>query len=88
MLLFESVEVIFMPIYDFQCIKCGFKNEVMRKISAANVEACPECGAADSFTKQVSAPSFQLNGNGWYVTDFKNKPAPAAKTESKPTTSS
>ena len=73
-----------MPIYDFQCTKCGFKNEVMRKISAPNVETCPEC-AAETFTKQVSAPSFQLNGSGWYVTDFKNnKPTPAAKTESKP----
>lgn len=43
----------------------------MRKISAANIEACPECGA-ETFSKQLSAPSFQLSGSGWYATDFKN----------------
>ncbi len=60
-----------MPIYDFQCSSCGYKAEVMRKISAANIEACPECGA-ETFSKQLSAPSFQLSGSGWYATDFKN----------------
>lgn len=71
-----------MPIYDYQCSRCGHKAEVMRKISAANVEACPQCGA-EAFSKQLSAPSFQLNGSGWYATDFKNGSAkPAIKTES------
>lgn len=60
-----------MPIYDFQCSSCGYKAEVMRKISAPNVDVCPEC-AAQTFSKQLSAPSFQLNGSGWYATDFKN----------------
>jgi putative FmdB family regulatory protein len=74
-----------MPIYDFQCSSCGFKDEVMRKISAASIEACPKCGA-ETFSKQLSAPSFQLSGSGWYATDFKNgsaKPA-AASTMSNP----
>ncbi|OYY80370.1 MAG: FmdB family transcriptional regulator, partial [Methylophilales bacterium 16-45-9] len=30
-----------MPIYDYQCSSCGHKAEVMRKVSAAAVEACP-----------------------------------------------
>ncbi len=60
-----------MPIYDYQCTSCGHKAEVMRKISAANIEACPACGA-ETFSKQLSAPSFQLSGSGWYATDFKN----------------
>jgi putative FmdB family regulatory protein len=59
-----------MPIYDYQCTSCGFKKEVMRKISEPNVTACPECNK-ETFAKQVSAPSFQLNGSGWYATDFK-----------------
>jgi len=59
-----------MPIYDYQCSSCGHKAEVMRKISAASVEVCPECGK-ETFAKQVSAPSFQLTGSGWYATDFK-----------------
>ena len=66
-----------MPIYDYQCTSCGFKKEVMRKISEPNLTDCPECGKA-TFSKQLSAPSFQLNGSGWYATDFKgggSKPA-------------
>ncbi|MDD2834439.1 MAG: zinc ribbon domain-containing protein [Methylotenera sp.] len=59
-----------MPIYDYQCSSCGHKAEVMRKVSAASLEACPVCGQ-DTFAKQVSAPSFQLTGSGWYATDFK-----------------
>lgn len=59
-----------MPIYDFQCSSCGFKKELMRKISAPAQIACPECGQ-ETFNKQVSAPSFQLTGSGWYATDFK-----------------
>lgn len=76
-----------MPIYDYQCSSCGYKAEVMRKISAASVEACPKC-AAETFSKQLSAPSFQLNGNGWYATDFKNggsNTSPKASSESNST---
>ncbi len=75
-----------MPIYDYECSSCGHKAEVMRKVSAAAVEACPECGKA-TFAKQVSAPSFQLTGSGWYATDFKggnNAKKPEATAESAP----
>lgn len=74
-----------MPIYDYQCTSCGHKDEVMRKISAASIEVCPACGA-ETFSKQLSAPSFQLNGSGWYATDFKNgsnKAAPSQDTSVK-----
>lgn len=66
-----------MPIYDYQCTSCGFKKEVMRKVSEPTLTDCPECGKA-TFAKQLSAPSFQLTGSGWYATDFKggaSKPA-------------
>ena len=59
-----------MPIYDYQCTSCGFKKEVMRKVSEPSVTACPDC-SKETFAKQVSAPAFQLNGTGWYATDFK-----------------
>ena len=76
-----------MPIYDYQCTSCGFKKEVMRKASEPNLTVCPEC-TKETFAKQVSAPSFQLNGTGWYATDFKgsgSKPAaPEKNTEVAP----
>ena len=61
-----------MPIYDFQCTSCGFKNELMRKISESTNINCPQC-SKETFAKMLSAPSFQLSGSGWYASDFKDK---------------
>lgn len=76
-----------MPIYDFECKHCGHTAELMRKMSEASITTCPEC-QQESFAKKVSAPSFQLNGTGWYATDFKGEnkksPAPEAKQDAAP----
>lgn len=69
-----------MPIYAYKCSDCGFEQDVMQKISDAVLTDCPECGNA-AFAKQLTAAGFQLKGNGYYATDFKNgsgKPAPAS----------
>jgi len=60
-----------MPIYEYQCSKCGFQTEVLQKISDAPLKKCPECGKS-AMQKMVSAPSFRLKGAGWYETDFKS----------------
>lgn len=64
-----------MPIYDFQCSNCGHQQELLRKISEPAATQCPAC-KQDTFTKQLSAPAFQLNGTGWYATDFKGDKKP------------
>ena len=61
-----------MPIYDFACTSCGFKAELMRKISEPSLTICPQC-SKEAFAKLLSAPSFQLSGSGWYASDFKDK---------------
>jgi len=60
-----------MPIYDYQCSECGHQDEVMRKASDAKTAICPAC-EKETFSKTLSAPSFQLSGTGWYATDFKD----------------
>jgi len=76
-----------MPIYAYRCEACGHAKDVIQKFSDTPLSICPECGA-DAFRKQLSAPSFQLKGSGWYVTDFRDTgkkagtPAPAAEAES------
>ena len=60
-----------MPIYEYQCSKCGFQTEVLQKISDDPLKKCPECGKS-AMQKMVSAPSFRLKGSGWYETDFKS----------------
>jgi putative FmdB family regulatory protein len=68
-----------MPIYPYLCGACGHQEDVLQKISAPVLTQCTQCGA-DSFKKQLSAPSFQLKGSGWYVTDFReNGKKPDAK---------
>ena len=59
-----------MPIYEYQCQKCGELSEILQKLSDAPATTCPACGA-EALTKQVSAAGFRLAGGGWYETDFK-----------------
>lgn len=64
-----------MPIYEYRCRSCGVQKDVMQKISDPVLTTCPACGE-DTFSKQLTAAGFQLKGNGYYATDFKQKPAP------------
>jgi len=60
-----------MPIYAYGCSSCGLQKDVMQKMSDDPLNVCPECGK-ETFAKQLTAPGFQLKGNGYYATDFKN----------------
>ena len=73
-----------MPIYEYQCQQCGHHVEFLQKVSDAPECTCPSC-KQDSLKKLVSAAGFQLKGDGWYVTDFrdKNKPKPSSSTDTK-----
>ncbi len=82
-----------MPIYEYQCDKCGHHLEALQKISDKPLRECPECGK-HSLKRLVSAPMFRLAGSGWYETDFKSDKenrrnlagkdeAPAAETTAK-----
>lgn len=66
-----------MPIYEYQCSQCHHMFELMQKINDAPVTQCPKC-FDNTVVKLVSAAGFQLKGNGWYATDFKNKGKPDA----------
>ena len=66
-----------MPIYAYKCGSCGHAKDVLQKMSDAPLTACPACGA-EAFSKQLTAPGFQLKGSGWYATDFKGGAKPAA----------
>ena len=59
-----------MPIYEYQCQKCGEEVEALQKISDSPLTDCPKCGASE-LRKKVSAAAFRLKGGGWYETDFK-----------------
>ncbi len=60
-----------MPLYEYQCKKCGHRFEKILKFSDRPIKKCPECGGA--VEQLLSAPAVQFKGSGWYVTDYAKK---------------
>ncbi len=58
-----------MPLYEFQCPKCGHRFERIQKYSDPDPKKCPECGAG-KIERLLHAPAVQFKGSGWYVTDY------------------
>jgi putative FmdB family regulatory protein len=85
-----------MPIYEYECEKCGCHREVMQKFSDPPLSTCDECNGP--MKRLISQSAFHLKGSGWYVTDYARKSKPdtsggkaepsAKKAEAKDTTSS
>jgi putative FmdB family regulatory protein len=61
-----------MPLYEYECEKCGHRFEKIQKFSDKMVKKCPECGGR--VEQMISAPAVQFKGSGWYVTDYAKKP--------------
>jgi len=60
-----------MPLYEYQCLACGERSEILQRFSDPPLAACPKCGG--EVKKLVSSPAFQFKGTGWYVTDYAGK---------------
>jgi putative FmdB family regulatory protein len=69
-----------MPLYDYQCAKCGKVFEVRQKFSDEPLKVHEGCGG--DVTKLLSAPAFQFKGSGWYITDYAKGGASNSKGES------
>ena len=65
-----------MPLYEYQCAKCGHRFERIKKFSDPPEKKCPECGG--KVEQLLSAPAVQFKGSGWYVTDYARKSGGAA----------
>jgi len=66
-----------MPLYEYECKKCGHRFEKIQKFSDKMVKKCPDCGG--QVEQMISAPAVQFKGSGWYVTDYPKKShAPAS----------
>ncbi len=60
-----------MPLYEYQCRKCGATIEKIQKFSDPPLEVCEACGG--ELERLVSSPAIQFKGSGWYVTDYARK---------------
>lgn len=69
-----------MPLYEYECVKCGRRTERIEKVSGPHLKSCPHCGG--KVERVQAAPAIQFKGSGWYVTDYAQKPSGAAAPES------
>jgi putative FmdB family regulatory protein len=69
-----------MPLYEYQCKKCGHRFEKIQKFSDKMVKKCPDCGGV--VEQMISAPAVQFKGSGWYVTDYPKKSHAPASSDS------
>ena len=63
-----------MPIYEYECDKCGVTFEAIQAISAKALKTCKGLGCNDKDNgkvhRLVSASGFILKGSGWYTSEY------------------
>ena len=70
-----------MPTYDYVCTDCSHEFEEFQKMSDPLLEECPECDG--KLQRKIGGGAGLLfKGNGFYITDYKNK-QPEGETKSK-----
>jgi len=73
-----------MPIYEYECQKCGEHFEVNQRISDAPLKkhgGGAKCGG--KVVKLMSANTFHLKGTGWYKTDYASSGSSTAASQDK-----
>jgi putative FmdB family regulatory protein len=69
-----------MPLYEYQCKKCGHRFELIQSFSAEDPKECPVCHS--EVERLISTPArAQFKGSGFYTTDYAAKPAAAGKSQ-------
>jgi putative FmdB family regulatory protein len=67
-----------MPLYEYQCKKCGHRFERIQSFSAPDEKECPVCqGEVERLISTPARPHFK--GSGFYSTDYAAKPSASAK---------
>ncbi|MDP2852994.1 MAG: zinc ribbon domain-containing protein [Smithellaceae bacterium] len=70
-----------MPIYEYQCKKCGKQFEAFQGITEPDLKTCKFCKG--KVHKMMSLSSFSLKGAGWYATDYAGKKSIATEKKEK-----
>jgi putative FmdB family regulatory protein len=70
-----------MPIYEYECLSCGRRHEIVQKYTDMPATECPACGGP--LRKLISSTSFVLKGTGWYKTDYASSGTGKAKESKK-----
>ncbi len=60
-----------MPLYEYECERCGARFEVIQRFSDAPIAECRVCQGP--VHKLLSSAAIQFKGSGWYITDYAKK---------------
>ena len=67
-----------MPLYDYECEKCGKTQEILTKRDPEQLFLCREATKEPSLCEGIllrkavqSGSSFLLKGSGWHSSDYK-----------------
>jgi putative FmdB family regulatory protein len=58
------------PIYDYVCLDCAARIEVMHGVDAAGPSTCSACGGP--LRKALSPPAIVFKGSGWAKKDARS----------------
>jgi putative FmdB family regulatory protein len=68
------------PLYEYQCKKCGNRLEKIQRFNAAPLTECPKCGGL--LERVLTAPAVQFKGGGWH-SDLYSSSKSVKKSDSK-----
>ncbi len=63
-----------MPVYEYQCEKCGHTFEAMQAMSDEPLTECSECDGR--VQRLLFAPAIHFKGSGFHNTDYGTKKRP------------
>jgi len=79
--------LIAMPIYEYECQKCGRHFDVLQSFSDPEVKVCQRNGCRGRVRKVPCPPTVIFKGSGFYTTDYARKgtsPSSSSKGDSSP----
>jgi putative FmdB family regulatory protein len=72
-----------MPTYEYECLSCKHKFEVLQSLKEKPITRCPKC--SKKVRKLISSTGgFIFKGAGFYATDYKKSSKPAENIASCP----
>lgn len=75
-----------MPNYDYQCLQCGHREEILQKITEEPVTVCPQCQQTNFKRKFGKGIGLQFQGSGFYCNDYNaNKVSSSQEKAAEPT---